>query len=71
MYRCKKLIVIFPEKYIQYSHEGNPYEAHISVWTHHDFIQFKHEFSQRDCMRLVVIDGYLSDPEACGIKVQR
>jgi hypothetical protein len=69
MYRCKKLIIVFPEKYIQYSHEGNPHEAHISVWSKHDFASFKHEYFQSDFMRLVVIDGFIGDPEACGLKI--
>lgn len=63
LYRCKKIIVVFPKMYVQYSWNGHPAEAHRSSWGRRDFKGMKHRWHKKGSMRLVVIDGYLAAPE--------
>jgi phospholipid N-methyltransferase len=63
-YRCKKMIVVYPSKYIQYGSEGKASESHRSVWCPPDFAAFTCEHHSASFMSLSVIDGYLDDPEA-------
>jgi len=64
IYRTKAIIIVFPFKFIQLSWQGHPLEAHRSVWTRADFKQFDCQYFQDGFMNLVVVTGYLADPEA-------
>ena len=60
VYRCKYIIIIFPSKYIQYSWCGHSHEAHISVWSEKDFVNFDHSFIKQNQMNMVIIRGYIN-----------
>ncbi len=64
IYRVKAIIVLYPVKYIQYAHGGVKTEAHVSVWREADFQFADYEYEEKGFMRMVVIWGYLGDPEA-------
>jgi predicted TPR repeat methyltransferase len=64
IYRCRYLMLTFPSKYIQYSFSGHSSEAHVSVWDVSDFQRFQHKHFRSAFMNMVVIQGYLDDPEA-------
>lgn len=58
LYRTKRIIVVFPDQYLQYAYDGVASEAHMSAWNQSDFIHFDHSYEEKDFMRLVVITGY-------------
>jgi hypothetical protein len=60
VYRSRVIIVKFPVQMLQNAWDGHASEAHVSVWSEHDFAGFDHIFVQRDLMRLVLIRGYLN-----------
>lgn len=64
MYRSYYILIVFPSKYIQYSWGGHASEAHMSVWSKHDFVAFKHCYYTKKFMNLVIIKGYIGDPES-------
>jgi trans-aconitate methyltransferase len=64
LYRSKRILVAVPDKYIQYSWQGQASEAHRSAWGRRDFKALKHRWHAKGYMRLAVIDGYLGDPKA-------
>jgi trans-aconitate methyltransferase len=64
IYRTKYIIVVFPSKWVQYDWQGHVYEAHQSVWWEKDFEIFSHQYQKVKHMNLVIIQGYLADPEA-------
>jgi hypothetical protein len=64
VYRSKTILVVFPNRYIQYSWEGHAGEAHRSAWARGDFRDFTHRWHTKGYMRLAVIDGYLSYRDA-------
>jgi hypothetical protein len=64
VYRSKTILVVFPDRYIQYSWRGHASEAHRSAWGRDDFRAFTHRWHAKGHMRLVVIDGYLGDQDA-------
>jgi len=64
IYRSRYILIVFPSKYVQYSWRGHNLEAHRSVWSKHDFLIFKHRYYTKKFMNLVIIRGYLSDPES-------
>lgn len=63
-YRCKKMIIVYPTKYIQYSVEGKTSESHRSVWAPADFSLFNCEHHSCAFMNLTIVDGFLGDPSA-------
>ncbi len=64
MYRSRFIIITFPSKYIQYDWDGVSSEAHYSVWSREDFLPFKHQYFNQHYMNLVILNGFLSDPES-------
>lgn len=79
-YRCRYILIIFPSKYIQYTSNGSIFEAHLSVWNKHDFINFDYKhfvkkryvgerFAKPLYMNLVIVRGYIGDPNATLIYV--
>jgi len=64
VYRSKMIVVIFPSKYIQLSWQGHKLEAHRSVWSKEDFEQFDNQYLKKGHTNMVIIRGYLADPEA-------
>lgn len=62
VYRSKEIIILFPNKYIQYDWMGHTSEAHRSVWSKTDFDGFEYTYETRDYMNLVRIKGYIDDP---------
>jgi len=64
VYRTKYIIVVFPSKWVQFDWQGHPFEAHQSVWEKRDFDTFSHQFQKIKHMNLIIIKGYLADPEA-------
>lgn len=67
VYRTKWIIIVYPEKYVQYDHEGHRFEAHYSVWSKLDFRYFDYKFFSKKMIlnkgiiNLVIIKGYLND----------
>jgi hypothetical protein len=68
IYRCKHMIIVYPDKYIQFDLKGHIHEAHRSVWTKDDFKPFSHKHFRHGLMNLVVLQGYLSNKEAIVVK---
>lgn len=64
LYRSKKILVVVPNKYVQYSWNGHAAEAHRSAWGREDFRALRHRWYAKGYMRLAVIEGYLNDPDA-------
>lgn len=64
VYRSKEIIIIFPDKYIQYDWMGYKSEAHRSVWSKTDFDGFEYTYETKDYMNLVRIKGYIGNPDA-------
>lgn len=63
IYRCKEMIIIWPSKFVMYDYKGHPHEAHNSVWTKEDFQGFDYTYERQGHMNLIILKGYLSDPE--------
>lgn len=64
VYRCHYILIVFPSKYIQYAHDGHYLESHRSVWTKYDFLPFDHNYHTKGYMNLVIVKGYIGDPES-------
>jgi SAM-dependent methyltransferase len=64
VYRCKRMIVVYPSKYIQYDINGKAHESHRSVWTPQDFLPFAGDLTTNGHMNLAIIQGYLDDNDA-------
>ena len=64
VYRCKRIVIVYPTKYIQYDTHGKAHESHRSVWAPADFDHFTCEHTTAAHMNLAIIRGYLDDPEA-------
>lgn len=63
-YRTRFILIIFPDKYIQYTWKGHVSEAHRSVWSEKDFANFNIRHYRKSFMRLVIMKGYIGDGEA-------
>ena len=63
-YRCRRMIVVYPFKYIQYDVEGKVHESHRSVWRAQDFTHFECDHRTASHMNLAIIEGYLGDKDA-------
>jgi len=64
VYRAKKIIVVYPKKYVQYDVNNKNHEAHKSVWCKDDFKCFDFKIYNASYLSMVVIDGYLNDKKA-------
>ena len=60
VYRCKIIIVKFPLQMLQNAWEGHASEAHLSVWSAHDFNGMDCLFAERNSICLAMIRGYLN-----------
>jgi len=58
IYRANVIFVKFPVQLLQDDWEGHASEAHVSVWSEHDFAGFDHVFVKGDPMQLAVLRGY-------------
>ena len=63
-YRCKRMIAVYPSKYIQYDVNGKIHESHRSIWGPQDFNHLKCDHSTSGYMNLAIIQGYLDDEDA-------
>lgn len=64
VYRSRYIILVFPSKFIQYDWKGHVSESHNSVWNESDFKLFDYRYYKKGFMNLVIISGYVGDPEA-------
>jgi hypothetical protein len=60
VYRSKLIIVKFPLQMIQNAWQGHKSEAHLSVWSEHDFHGMDYLFAERNFICLALIRGYLN-----------
>jgi phospholipid N-methyltransferase len=60
VYRSKIITVKFPLQMLQNAWQGHKREAHISVWSEHDFRGMDHLFAERNFICLAMIRGYLN-----------
>jgi hypothetical protein len=60
VYRSKIIVVKFPVQMIQDPYQGHKSEAHISVWSEHDFRGMDCLFAERDFICLALVRGYLN-----------
>src|SRR5437870_5018807 len=60
VYRSKIIIVKFPLQMIQTSWQDHKSEAHISIWSEHDFRGMDYLFSERNFICLALVRGYLN-----------
>lgn len=60
IYKCKKIIIVYPVAYIQES--KIPWENHISIWSEYDFYSFRETTeTYNDRVKITIIDGLLED----------
>lgn len=60
VYRSRIIVVKFPVQMIQDPYYGHKSEAHISVWSEHDFRGMDCVFVERDFICLAMVRGYLN-----------
>jgi hypothetical protein len=60
VYRSRIIVVKFPVQMIQDPYYGHKSEAHISVWSEHDFRGMDCVFVERDFICLAIVRGYLN-----------
>ena len=60
VYRSRIIVVKFPIQMIQDPYQGHKSEAHISVWSEHDFRGMDCFFAERDHICLAMVRGYRS-----------
>ena len=60
VYRSRIIVVKFPLQMVQDSYQGHKSEAHISVWSEHDFRGMDCLFAERDSICLAMVRGYLN-----------
>lgn len=66
-YRSRRIVVVWPVKYLQGPEGGNVQEAHISSWSMKDFVRLgATACEQIKFMRWTIIPGFVGDPEAVG-----
>jgi hypothetical protein len=61
VYRSRLIVLKFPLQMPQASLEGHKSEAHVSVWSEHDFRGFDHVYTERNFLCLVLVRGYLNN----------
>ena len=62
VYRSKISIVKFPLQMLQNIWQGHKSEAHVSVWSEHDFLGMDHLFAERNFVCLVMVRGLSTRP---------
>ena len=60
VYRSKVILVKFPLQMLQNAWEGHASEAHLSVWSKHDFNGMDCLFVERNFICLAMVRGYLN-----------
>jgi phospholipid N-methyltransferase len=60
VYRSRIIVVKFPVQMIQDPYYGHKSEAHVSVWSEHDFRGMDCVFVERDAICLALVRGYLN-----------
>jgi phospholipid N-methyltransferase len=60
VYRSKIITIKFPLQMLQNAWQGHKSEAHISVWSEHDFRGMDYLFAERNFICLAMIRGYLN-----------
>ena len=60
VYRSRIIVVKFPVQMIQDPYQGHQSEAHVSVWSEHDFRGMDCLFAERDFICLAMVRGYLN-----------
>jgi hypothetical protein len=60
VYRSRIIVVKFPVQMVQDPYQGHESEAHISVWSEHDFRGMDCLFAERDFICLAMVRGYLN-----------
>jgi hypothetical protein len=60
VYRSRIIVVKFPVQMIQDPYQGHTSEAHVSVWSEHDFRGMDCVFAERDYICLAMVRGYLN-----------
>jgi phospholipid N-methyltransferase len=60
VYRSKLIAVKFPLQIPQNAWQGHKSEAHLSVWSEHDFRGMDYLFAERNFICLALIRGYLN-----------
>ena len=60
IYRSKVILVKFPLQMLQNAWEGHASEAHLSVWSEHDFKGMDCLFVERNFICLAMVRGYLN-----------
>jgi phospholipid N-methyltransferase len=60
VYRSKIIALKFPLQMLQNAWQGHKSEAHVSVWSEHDFRGMDYLFAERNFICLVFIRGYLN-----------
>jgi hypothetical protein len=60
VYRSKFIAVKFPLQMPQNAWQGHKSEAHVSVWSEHDFRGMDYFFAERNFICLAMIRGYLN-----------
>lgn len=60
VYRSKIIMVKFPLQMLQNAWQGHKSEAHVSVWSEHDFRGMDYLFAERNFICLALVRGYLN-----------
>ena len=59
IYRCKYILIHYPDRYVQGSVDGHTHKAHISVWSEHDFSGFDYLLIKNDFIHSYAVNGFL------------
>ena len=59
IYRCKYILIHYPDRYVQGSVDGHIHEAHISVWSEHDFSGFDYLLIKNGFIHSYAVNGFL------------
>ena len=61
IYRTKYILIHYPDQYIQGTVDGHIHEAHISIWTEHDFRGFDYLLIKNGFMHTYAINAYMQN----------
>ena len=59
IYRCKYILIHYPDRYVQGSVDGHIHEAHISVWSEQDFSGFDYLLIKNGFIHSYALNGFL------------
>ena len=59
IYRCKYILIHYPDRYVQGSVDGHIHEAHISIWSEHDFSGFDYLLIKNGFIHSYAVNGFL------------